>query len=169
MQTRAWWLVALLGVACDDGPEERAVAADAATVSVDGTLGCAPVDETCNGADDDCDNLIDEGTRNACGLCGAEPREVCNGADDDCDGAVDEAVLNACGGCGAAPQELCNGADDDCDGATDEGVKNACDGCGPVPPEVCNEADDDCDGEADEGGPQRVRRVRRDPRRGLQR
>ena len=46
--------------------------------------------------------------------------EQCNGADDDCDGAIDEGTLNACGGCGAPPQEQCNGLDDDCDGAIDE-------------------------------------------------
>lgn len=46
---------------------------------------------------------------------------MCNGADDDCDGDVDEGTLNACGACGAVPAEACNGADDDCDGDTDEG------------------------------------------------
>jgi hypothetical protein len=37
--------------------------------------------------------------------------EVCNGADDDCDILVDEGVLNACGTCGTPPAEICNGAD----------------------------------------------------------
>ena len=49
---------------------------------------CTPTTEVCNGVDDDCDNLIDEG-----GIC--EPQctpttEVCNGVDDDCDNLIDE-------------------------------------------------------------------------------
>ena len=51
-----------------------------------------PVDETCNGADDDCDSFIDEGVLNACGTCGDVPEDTtCDGEDDDCDGATDEA------------------------------------------------------------------------------
>jgi len=111
----------------------------------------APRDEACNGADEDCDGLTDEGLLNACGRCGAVPNEVCNGVDDDCDGQVDDGVLNACGACGALPAEVCNRLDEDCDGRADEGVLNACGGCGAVPPEVCNGLDDNCDGQTDEG------------------
>ncbi|MCS6798177.1 MAG: MopE-related protein [Myxococcota bacterium] len=51
-----------------------------------------PTDEVCNGEDDDCDGTVDEGVRNACGVCGApEPEEMCgNERDDDCDGRTDE-------------------------------------------------------------------------------
>jgi Notch-like protein len=100
--------------------------------------GVQPSTEACDGEDDDCDGLTDEGTLNACGQCGAVPVESCNGDDDDCDGLVDEGVLNACGQCGTPPPELCNDEDDDCDGRVDEA------------PEVCNGTDDDCDGEVDE-------------------
>ncbi len=112
-----------------------------------------PVDETCNGADDDCDALIDEGLLNACGGCGELGPEVCDGEDNDCDGSTDEGLLNACGACGEAPTEECNGVDDDCDGLTDEGLLNACGACGPDPVEVCNGLDDDCDDTVDEDAP----------------
>ncbi len=114
--------------------------------------GCEDSHERCDGDDDDCDGRVDEGVQNACGGCGAVPRETCNGDDDDCDGATDEGVRNACGGCGDVPRETCNGDDDDCDGDTDEGVSNACGGCGArVPVERCDGEDNDCDGETDEG------------------
>ncbi len=50
-----------------------------------------PADETCDGRDEDCDGTVDEGLRNACGECAAEPTELCgNELDDDCDGMTDE-------------------------------------------------------------------------------
>ena len=59
-----------------------------------GDVACAPLesisDESCDGLDNDCDGLIDEGLRNSCGRCGPSPVELCDGEDNDCDGAVDE-------------------------------------------------------------------------------
>ena len=81
-----------------------------------------PIDEICNGTDDDCDGTADEGEGilNECGECGVAPDETCDGADNDCDGQVDELVGNACGGCGLPPAEYCDGLDNDCDGQSDE-------------------------------------------------
>ncbi len=82
--------------------------------------------------------------------------EVCNGADDDCDGVADEGVestywLDSDGdghGNPARPQDACavptgySMLDDDCDDA-DSAVS-------PSASEYCNGVDDDCDGTVDE-------------------
>ena len=113
--------------------------------------GRQPSDEVCDGADNDCDQLIDEGLLNTCGQCGTVPQESCNREDDDCDGRIDERVTNACGECGPLPSEVCDQQDNDCDGRTDERVTNACGECGPLSNELCDGQDNDCDGRVDEG------------------
>ncbi|MBI5077345.1 putative metal-binding motif-containing protein [Candidatus Falkowbacteria bacterium] len=107
---------------------------------------CVAEKEVCDGVDNDCDGVVDNGVKNACGKCGAVPSEVCDGVDNDCDGKTDEGLLNACGKCGPVPSEVCDGVDNDCDGKTDEGLLNACGKCGAVPAEVCDGVDNDCDG-----------------------
>jgi hypothetical protein len=112
-----------------------------------------PAEERCNNLDDDCDDAIDEGVLNDCGVCGDVPEEVCDNEDNDCDGLTDEGVLNACSQCGEVPEELCDHEDNDCDGETDEGLGNCeCGNPTYVPqPEVCNGLDEDCDDLIDEG------------------
>jgi hypothetical protein len=78
---------------CDDGDATRAPGRE----------------ELCNGRDDDCDGLTDEGVFRSCGACDAG-REECQGG--------------VWGPCSAptAVAESCNDVDDDCDGQTDEGL-----------------------------------------------
>lgn len=102
--------------------------------------------------------------------------EGCDGKDNDCDGVVDEGFdldtdPNNCGACGnvcalahaAAACELvlgfancvassCDAGYADLDGLGQNGCEYAC----PVFPttaEVCNDKDDDCDGQVNEGNP----------------
>jgi len=126
----------------------------------------APHAETCDGVDDDCDGLVDDGNPGGGAACtsglgscartgtircrsaelvcdvapGSPVTETCNGADDDCNGVVDDLAPLSCGvgactvtapACvGATPGtctpaipslDICNGIDDDCNGTVDDG------------------------------------------------
>jgi len=129
---------------------------------------CGAGTEVCNGVDDDCDMMIDEGfacvasstgscttscsstgTRACLGDCTWDtctpPAEVCNGVDDDCDTAIDEGFTCVSGagrgcttGCGSTGSQTCNAM---CRWPA---------ACMP-PAETCNGSDDDCDMMVDEG------------------
>ncbi len=82
---------------------------------------CNPPAEICNGADDDCDGMIDDGfactpgaTQACTTSCGSVGTQSCQA---DC-------TFGSC----SPPMESCNGTDDDCDGTIDEGC-GSCSGC----------------------------------------
>jgi MYXO-CTERM domain-containing protein len=104
--------------------------------------------ELCNGRDDDCDTIIDEGFPNKGGQCTNGQLGVCtrtgtlvcraDGTGLECDAPTVPP---------GSEGTVCNGLDDDCDGRIDEGLN--CGSCVPTG-EICNNADEDCDGVADQ-------------------
>jgi hypothetical protein len=122
-------------------------------------------EESCDGLDNDCDNLKDEGLgtltcgqgvcTNAVAACvqgqpqACEPLppqgpETCDGLDNDCDGFVDEGLtLLTCG------QGICLHTVQGCVG----GEPQDCDPLAGAAEEVCDGLDNDCDGTVDDGFP----------------
>jgi len=106
--------------------------------------GQTPMAETCDGTDENCNGLIDEGLNCTGGCTPTGQPDNCDGIDDDCDGAIDEddpAIGTSCGQSNTPPcmfgMNLCIGGNIVC--------------VGEIPPgtEICNGLDDDCDGNAD--------------------
>ncbi len=119
------------------------------------------LDHGCNGLDDDCDGVIDNGL--TCSGCGPE---ICNGRDDDCDGTADNGSMPGvgdvcgidvgecqtghlicsaghlvCSGNSGPSTEVCDGKDNDCDGVVDNITRECYDfptGCMNVSSDVNN-------------------------------
>jgi hypothetical protein len=134
--------------------------ADQTGLACNATAG-TPSPEVCNGLDDNCDGLIDNGI--SCTGCvpvcaDAAHCDICNNIDEDCDAVIDEdfaptscgvdagacapgttacvaGTLSCTGGVGPVA-EACNNVDDDCDAIVD-GMTQACyppatAGCNPI-------------------------------------
>jgi hypothetical protein len=102
--------------------------------------------ELCNGADDNCNNVVDEGFPNkgmTCtagqGACARTGVFVC-----DANGLGTHCSVTP----GAPSPEVCNNIDDDCNGLVDDGI--VCTPCTPQS-EVCDNKDNNCNGQVDEG------------------
>lgn len=138
-----------------------------------------PQTEACDGVDNDCNGVVDEG----CSCVNGEQRPCYSGptgtrgvgeCTDGVQTCASGAWSNSCAGQTLPKAEACNGKDDDCDGQTDEALTQPCSTacgtgsatctagsysqCSAAAPsaETCNLADDDCDGECDEGAGCRV-------------
>ncbi|MBN2101382.1 MAG: LamG domain-containing protein [Candidatus Aenigmarchaeota archaeon] len=108
-------------------------------------------EESCNGIDDDCNDVIDDlAGSNSNRYCACyngmrlpgELVERCNGIDEDCDGVIDNNVpMCGCSGVSTmisnsklvqtidgkrASSEICNNIDDNCDGGIDDGLGKSC-------------------------------------------
>ncbi|MBN8613703.1 MAG: hypothetical protein J0L92_24115 [Deltaproteobacteria bacterium] len=128
------------------------------------------VPEICNGLDDDCDTVVDDGIPVGA-ACGSDMGE-CDPGVTVCDPATG---MTICSGEIPPSTEACNLLDDDCDGAIDEGIPDGaacgtdegicmagvircvdgadtCVGEVPAGTEVCDCEDNDCDGMVDESG-----------------
>jgi hypothetical protein len=163
------------GAACDSG--EPGVCAAGTTNCEDGTLVCnanlSPSTEVCDGQDNDCDGVIDNGNPGGGQDCDTGVPGVCAAGTTDCQGGSLVCEQNV-----EPSTEVCDGQDNDCNGIVDDGNPGggepcftnqlgvcaegvtACEGgeivCVPLvepTPEVCDGLDNDCNGVVDNGNP----------------
>ena len=126
-----------------------------------------PVAEICDGQDNNCDGVDDDGDPEGGGVCDTGMSGVCSEGTEACiDGMLSCVPDNTAGA------EVCNGEDDDCDGVADNGNPGGGAACDTGSPGVCGPGTETCvDGgiicQSNSGGGAEVcKRDRRRLRRG---
>lgn len=151
---------------CGDGIDQDCFGTDANCADLDGDGFCpgtalqcgliAPGDcndhddaiwpsavEVCNGLDDDCDGIVDDGLTSDDDRDGFTKIGSCGGVAEDCNDQI--ASIHPFPDPDAESNELCNGLDDDCDGARDEGSGRDDDNDGYSTTPFCGFGTADCD------------------------
>jgi Notch-like protein len=126
------------------GTANQGVCRAGESACVDGVAGpcvgeTVPAEEICDGADNDCDGVVDQDAAGGCGCVpgttrdcyagpeGTEGVGACRAGRQTC--AADGAGYGACEGMVLPAAEQCDGRDNDCNGITDDGIPGAGDGC----------------------------------------
>jgi Putative metal-binding motif len=149
--------------------------ASGTTTCMAGAITCLPGPssaETCDGKDNDCDGVTDEGNPGGGQFCipvgvfgecakgttscaggsltcvaGSPTTEICDGKDNDCDGAIDEGNPGGGGACATGNPGICSAGTVTCVNSALTCMQNV----QPAPAEVCaNSLDDNCNGQVDE-------------------
>lgn len=157
----------------DTGPDPDTGSGPGPDTGPDPDAGCVPEAEICDGLDNDCDTVPDNGNPEAGQACNsgmsgacaegttacedgelvcnpnaAPQAESCNGVDDDCNGEADDGNPGGGGGCNTGMPGVCAAGTNQCSG----GALTCMGNVGPAA-ETCDNEDDDCNGVIDNGNP----------------